>query len=94
MNFWDIVLTFAPLACLIFGFHTGMKTADRYHTDAEQREQYALRHQYARLQAGVDADDPSQPYTPQSKFEVSTDFKDNLTKTGRATELVKRTERR
>ena len=75
-----------PVFLLLFcalAFYAGMKTSDKYHSQAEQRLDWELKNQYARLRAGTDAHDPGGPYVPQ-------EFADHLNQNGRATMLFHR----
>lgn len=54
---------FNILFCAL-AFYAGLKTADHYNTHEAQSVDYALKNQYARLQAGTDAHDPAGPYIP------------------------------
>lgn len=70
-------MLFAALA-----FWAGMKTADRYHSKAEQNLDYQLKNQFARLQAGTDAHDPAGPY-------ISQEFANRMQQNGQATMMFR-----
>lgn len=58
-------------ASFAWGMHVGEYYADR----RERAVDYALKKQYARLMAGVDADDSAQPYvSPDSRLPDATNF--------------------
>ena len=58
-----ILISVVVLVILIAAsFVCGMKVAEHYADLREQAVSFALKKQYARLMAGVDADDTAQPY--------------------------------
>lgn len=67
-------------------FATGMIISDHYHEQAAQEKDYALRKQYARLKAGVDADDTGPYVPPPAKRTLSQEFMTRLRQTGHAIE--------
>lgn len=80
---YDILFFVLPVAGFLFGMHT----ADRYHRQAQAEQRYALEKQYARLVAGVDADDTGQPYVaPDGPIDES--FITHLRSHGRATQQI------
>lgn len=66
-----VVISVVILVCLICAsFAWGMHVAEYYATLRERTVEYALRKQYARLMAGVDADDTAQPYvSPETNLQ-------------------------
>lgn len=84
------------IALLLVGaisFYCGVRLSDRYHDTAAYEQKAALQKQFARLTAGVDADDPSQPYVfvPSAKkrrFSADQNFVDRLRANGSATVAV------
>lgn len=94
MNLLDIIVV--VLLCM-GSFCFGMRVSDSYHESAEEQKETALKKQYARMTAGVDADDPAQPYVyspPPKRFSVTKEFVDALRKYGRATISITRHLRR
>lgn len=69
-------------------FYAGMRTSDRYHFMREESVDYALRSQYARLKAGVDADSSPAPYVPRQP--IGAPFMDRLSKHGRAIQSIRK----
>ncbi len=66
---------------IVAAFIAGLKLSDYYHAIALAERKYALEKQYVRLQAGMDADDPVQPYVAspdKHNFAVSPEFIDRL----------------
>lgn len=85
---WIVVLDIAMILGLVSGaFIAGMKLSDKYHAHEQAMVNYALQKQYARLKAGVDADDVGQPYVPhpEPKYKVSSEFMEHLKKNKCAT---------
>lgn len=50
------------VALIMASFVCGMRVSEYYTDRRERAVDYALKKQFARLQAGVDADDACQPY--------------------------------
>lgn len=75
--------TLITVLLMVLAFLGGMKISDSYHSQIEQERKYALQRQYLRFKAGVDADDPAQPY--KSRFSVTPEFMDRLRTNGSAT---------
>ena len=72
-----------PVACLVAGFYAGVSMTRRFKAEEAANLKYHLQHQYERLRANVDADDPFQPYTPPPQV-IEADFERKLRKEGRA----------
>lgn len=83
------------LSLCVCSFLFGLKLAERMYTEREVAINYALRKQYARLRAGIDADDTAQPYVsadpadPANKSVVSGAFQARFNEHGRAVERIK-----
>ena len=75
-----------PVVAMAVGFYAGVTMARKFHAEESANLKYHLQHQYDRLKAGVDADDPIQPYTPPQV--ISADFGRKLRTNGRATERL------
>jgi hypothetical protein len=92
----DLIYAFALLLVGALSFFLGLKLSDRYHDQAAYEQKIALQKQYARLTAGVDADNPAQPYvyTPprRRKFSVDKSFIEHMQKNGSATVRVNQTD--
>lgn len=90
MTFVEVIIV---IALLVIAFASGMITADHFNRRAAYETQVALQKQYARLRAGVDADDTGQPYvyTPpyRRRYSASPEFISRLRTNGSATEAVK-----
>lgn len=83
----------AVAACVLLAavaFAAGFITADRMNQRAAYEQKVALQKQYARLRAGVDADDTGQPYVyaPKRRYQLSPEFIDRFQRNGSATEAV------
>lgn len=78
-----LLMTLIPIACLAGGFYAGVTMARRFHAEEAANLKYMLQHQYDRIKAGVDADDPLQPYTPPAQV-ITADFERKFRKDGRA----------
>lgn len=79
-----MIYLFLVVAMIGVSFWAGMKTADRYHREAVQHEEYALRLQHARMYSG----DYSAYVAPPQKRKISPigqPFMDKLKTEGRAT---------
>lgn len=89
-----ILDNFIIVSLIVGAFISGFRLAQRLAERAAAHEKYALQKQYARLQAGVDADDVMQPYIapPQYKhrFAVNQEFAERLNENGQATIRVNR----
>jgi len=86
----NVIILLLILGAFIFG----LRLSSYYHTNAAEHERYMLRKQYARLQAGLDADDIAQPYVaPQvrQKFTAPPEFINALKRGKRATMRVDNT---
>ena len=73
-------------------FAAGVMLSDRYHRMAAEEQKLALQKQYARLMAGVDADDTAQPYVyahhEKKKIVTTPEFVDRLKTNGSATKQI------
>ena len=79
-----IVMLICPVVICVFAalcFYAGVKTSDYYHARQEAAVNFALKKQFARLQAGVDVDDPVQPYVSADMAEA---FDETMRTTGQA----------
>lgn len=80
------------LFLIVASFIAGLKLSDHYHREAHQYREYALQKQYARLRAGVDADDTGQPYVapPETRRRnpIPASFVEKLRENGSATMRV------
>lgn len=87
-----IITVVAIVVLIAIAFASGMMTADYFNRKAAYEVKVALQRQYARLTAGVDADDTAQPYVYvepfRRKYHVSPQFIDRLKTNGSATESV------
>lgn len=89
----DLLYAIVLLVVSAISFFCGLKLSDRYHSIAAYEQKAALQKQFVRLNAGVDADDPAQPYVyvpPMKKrrFSVDQNFVDRLRTNGSATIAV------
>lgn len=88
----ELVYVFAALFISAASFFCGVRLSDRYHEQKEREIRNALQKQFVRLKAGVDSDDPVQPYVapePEKKYSVSHEFIRRLRTNGSATEAVR-----
>ena len=69
-------------------FVAGLRLSARFYRQAYEQEQHALRKQFARLQAGIDADDSAQPYVAPPN-PIPDSFVEHLRRNGAATIRVK-----
>lgn len=79
MNIIDNIII---LLLIISAFISGMKISDRYHREAQQHEEYALRLQNARIQSGDYAAYVAPPGPLGQEFET------RLKQNGRATQQI------
>lgn len=90
----EFLFAVIALAISAVSFFCGLKLSDHYHSISAYEQKIALQKQYARLRAGVDADDPAQPYVyvpPRRRFSVPKEFADHLKANGSATIAVDKT---
>ena len=57
-----LIGTLVMTTLIVLSFYAGFKFADKAADKREEAVAFALKKQYARLMARVDADDPCQPY--------------------------------
>lgn len=84
-----ICFALVPLLVAVAAFAAGVKFALHFKQEEQANIRHALAHQYQRLVARVDADDPAQPYTPRH---VSEQFEESFKTNGRAIEWLQRKE--
>ena len=87
-----IIGTLILLVMMVGSFIAGVKLSDYYADRQDTAVNYALKKQFARLQAGVDADDTAQPYVSPDeqdqvyrRYEIPQEFVDQLQISGQAT---------
>lgn len=88
----ELAYVFSALFISAASFIFGVRLSDRYHEQKEREIRNALQKQFVRLKAGMDSDDPIQPYTalePEKKYSVSHEFMRRLRTHGSATEAVR-----
>ena len=100
--FWNVFLS---VLLFIASFFAGVLYAEHNARTMRQEITMALQRQYYRLKAGLDADDPVQPYGESSieqqiaynnrkervPFSVPEGFIDKMKENGRATALIQKT---
>ena len=82
------------LLLIVGAFICGIRLSTCFHENAAEHEKYMLQKQYARLKAGVDADDAAQPYVAppvKQPFCVPPEFVETLRKRKAATMRVEKT---
>jgi len=79
-----MILLFTSVAMIAVSFWAGMKTADRYHREAMQHEEYSLRLAHARMESGSYSSyvAPIQP--------IGQPFMDRLKSQGKATQQIRK----
>lgn len=100
--FWSVFLS---VVLFIVSFSAGVLYAEHNAKVMRQEINMALQRQYYRLKAGVDADDPVQPYGDsvaeqqieynnrkgREPFRITEDFVTKMKENGRATTMIKKT---
>jgi hypothetical protein len=65
-----VICTAVMVLLLVVAFYAGFRVADYFAKRREEAVAYALKKQYARLMAGVDADSNAMPYvTPDQEIQ-------------------------
>lgn len=82
-----ILDNFIILAIHVICFISGMRLADKYHKEAQEHEQYALRLQQARKLAGDDTAYVAPPYRRRKQI-IGQPFLDKLKDEGQAIQQI------